>query len=87
MKIILHKNFEKQYQKLRLSEKKKFQERRNIFLKNPFHPILYNHSLHGEYASYRSINITGDLRVLYEPIDEQTAHFIAIGRHKDLYSE
>ena len=85
MKIILHKNFTKQYKKLRSNEKEKFQEIRNIFLKNPFHPLLHNHPLHGEYAGYRSISITGDLRVLYEPIDEQTAYFITIGRHRNLY--
>jgi len=86
MKIILHKNFKKQYTNLRAGEKRKFKERRNIFLKNQFHPLLNNHALQGEYADFRSINITGDVRVLYEPVGDTIAHFIMIGTHSKLFS-
>ena len=86
MKIIWHKNFKKYYSKLRAGEKRKFKERRNLFLQNPFHPILNNHGLHGKYAGFRSLNITGDLRVLYEPIGEHIAHFIIIDTHSNLFS-
>ena len=87
MKIVLHKNFKKQYGKLRVGEKRKFKARRDIFLENPFHPLLNNHALHGgEYENFRSINITGDLRVLYEPVGEHTAHFIIIDTHSNLFS-
>ncbi|PIP73369.1 MAG: hypothetical protein COW88_02000 [Candidatus Lloydbacteria bacterium CG22_combo_CG10-13_8_21_14_all_47_15] len=85
MKILLHKNFKKQYKKLRIGEKRKFKERRDIFLENPLHPLLNNHTLHGEYAGFRSININGDIRVLYEPIGKSTAHFIIIGTHHELF--
>lgn len=86
MKIRLHKNFKKKYKKLRESEKKKFKERRDLFLKNPYHPILNNHSLQGEYRGYRSIDITGDLRVHYELVADNMALFITIGTHSELYS-
>lgn len=86
MKIRLHRNFERQYKKLRRQEKEKFKERRNLFLQNQFDPILNNHSLHGKYEGYRSINITGDLRVVYELINKDTAYFVAIDSHSNLYS-
>ena len=85
MKISLHKNFEKQYKKLHSSEKRKFKERRNIFLKNPLHSILNNHALKGKYKGYRSINITGNLRVIYKIIDENVVYFITIDAHSNLY--
>jgi addiction module RelE/StbE family toxin len=85
MKILLHRNFKKQYKKLRAGEKRKFKERRDLFLVNPFHPILNNHELHGEYRMYRSINITGDLRVHYELLKKGLVLFITIGKHPDLY--
>ena len=85
MKIILHKNFKKQYRELRVRERRKFKERRNLFLENQFHPLLNNHALHGEYAGFRSINITGDVRVLYEPVRDTIAHFIMIGTHSKLF--
>ena len=83
MTIILHRNFKKQYKKLN-GERRRFRERINLFLKNPFHPLLNNHSLHGEYRSYRSINAGGDLRVIYQEIDSHTVHFI-IDTHSNLY--
>lgn len=86
MKIILSKNFLKKYDRLRTGEKKKFKERRDIFLKDPSSPILNNHVLHGEYSGYRSINITGDLRVLYEPLSKNTVQFVIIDTHSNLYS-
>jgi addiction module RelE/StbE family toxin len=86
MKIILSKNFLKKYNRLRVNEKQKFKKRRNIFRKDQFNPILNNHSLHGEYSSYRSINITGDLRVLYEQLNKDTVQFVIMDTHSNLYS-
>ena len=85
MRIVLHRNFKKQYKKLRDEEQRRFRERRNLFLKNPFHFLLNNHSLHGAYRGYRSINVGGDLRVIYEEIDRSTAQFILIDTHSNLY--
>ncbi len=84
MKIKLHKDFEKQYRKLREGEKKKFKERRDLFLQDSFNSILNNHSLHGKYLGYRSINITGDLRVIFK-IDSDIATFVTIDSHSNLY--
>lgn len=85
MRIVIHRNFKAQYQKLRSGERRKFKERRDLFIKNPFHPLLNNHALHGEYRRYRSINIGGDLRVIYEEIDSRTVQFVIIDTHSNLY--
>ena len=85
MRIILHRNFKKQYKKLRDEEQRRFKKCRDVFLKSPFHPMLNNHPLHGAYRGYRSINVGGDLRVIYEEIDAHTAHFILIDTHSNLY--
>ena len=87
MQILLHRNFKKGYQKLKSGEQRKFKERRNLFIDDPFHPLLNNHSLHAEYADYRSIDITGDLRVHYEPVDSDAVIFITIGAHSELYGK
>ena len=47
--------------------------------------MLDNHPLHGEYLGYRSINVGGDLRVIYEELDRSTAQFILIDTHSNLY--
>lgn len=84
MKIKLHRSFEKQYQKLRESEKKKFKKRRDLFLQDEFHPILNNHPLKGKYQGFRSINVTGDLRAVFKR-ESDTAIFVAIDSHSNLY--
>lgn len=86
MKIILNKNFLKKYDKLRASEKKRFKERRDIFLKDPYDPILNNHALHGKYVGYRSISVSGDVRVIYKFLDKNTVIFVEMGTHSNLYS-
>ncbi len=85
MKIRFSKNFLKQYKKSRAIQKK-IDERLVLFRQDPHDPILNNHALGGEYKGYRSINITGDFRALYEPIDSHTAFFITVDTHSNLYS-
>lgn len=84
MTINLHKNFKKQFNKLTKPQKLKFKERRNIFLQDEFSPILNNHALKGKYQGYRSINIGGDLRVIYRKSSDNV-FFVAIGSHSNLY--
>ncbi|MEK9153084.1 MAG: type II toxin-antitoxin system mRNA interferase toxin, RelE/StbE family [Patescibacteria group bacterium] len=85
MKAFFHKNFDKQFGKLRASEKKKAGERLRLFLENPFNSILENHPLKGKYTDYRSINITGDLRAFYKFLNENEAIFVAVDTHSNLY--
>ena len=84
MKSLLHRTFNKDYKKLIPKVKLQFKVRRDIFLQNPSSPILNDHSLHGEYDGYKSINITGDYRAIYYMRDD-TAIFIRIGTHSELF--
>lgn len=85
MEIYLHRNFKKEYRALSGAQQKQFRKRRDLFLQNPFHPLLHNHPLHSKYKNYRSINITGDVRVIYEQVAENMIFFIYIGTHSKLY--
>ncbi|KKP87470.1 MAG: hypothetical protein UR90_C0004G0017 [Parcubacteria group bacterium GW2011_GWC1_35_8] len=84
MRIDYHKRFLKQYEKLSSKIKLKFGERLKIFITDPLSQELYNHPLHGEYLGYRSINITGDLRAVYE-VQEGVIKFLFIDTHSNLY--
>lgn len=86
MNILFHKNFKKSFKKLPLSAQMQFNKRLGLFVKNPFHPTLHNHVLHGVWSDFRSINVTGDLRALYKPIDDNSAEFVIIDTHSNLYS-
>lgn len=84
MNIYLHKKFLKDYNKLTQNQKEKFKERRNLFLKDEFDPVLNNHGLKGKWLGYRSINVTGDIRAIFKR-DTESALFVAIDNHSNLY--
>ncbi len=84
MTIRLHKNFKKQFTKLTQSQKNKFRERRDIFLQDESNPVLNNHALKGKYQGYRSINVSGDIRVIYRK-NANDIIFVEIGSHSRLY--
>jgi len=87
MKIIFHKNFEKQYKKLPKNIKLKVKERNILFMKEPYNPLLNNHTLSGGYIGYRSINITGNIRIVYRFLDENIILFTEVGTHSELYGK
>lgn len=86
MNIFFKKNFIKKFKKLPKNTQIKFNEKIKIFSKDPFNVILNNHSLHGKYANSRSINVTGNIRAVFEEIGENHVEFVAIGSHPELYS-
>lgn len=85
MRIIFHKNFEKRYKKLPEKIKKKVKERNIVFEANPFSPILNNHPLHGIYDGYRSIEVAGNIRMVYKLLATNVALFTEVGTHPQLY--
>jgi len=85
MIILLHRNFEKKFVKLHPKLKERVRERRDLFSQNPFHPLLNNHPLGGNRREQRSINVTGDWRLIYEPINPDTVVFLDIDTHANLY--
>jgi len=85
MKIVLSNDFKKRYKKLKSNEKRKLAERLVLFEEDPKNPILNNHQLRGPHKGYYSINITGDLRAIYELVKKDTALFIKVGTHSELY--
>ncbi|MEX2007434.1 MAG: type II toxin-antitoxin system mRNA interferase toxin, RelE/StbE family [Candidatus Levyibacteriota bacterium] len=84
MIIDFHKDFTKDFKKLSSKAKKKFQDKLILFEKDEFNPILNSHALKGKYQSYRSINVTGDIRAIYKKNDN-SAIFVVIGSHSKLY--
>jgi addiction module RelE/StbE family toxin len=85
IKIEYTKRFKKQYSKLRPKVREQFKKRQRLWLGDPYNPQLHLHMLTGEYAGLYSINITGDIRALYEKIDDVYVVFGFIGTHSQLY--
>jgi addiction module RelE/StbE family toxin len=63
-----------------------FRIRLEVFLSDPFNPILNNHSLKGKYSGYKSINVSGDWRAIFRDLqDKKAVYFIVLGTHNRLY--
>ena len=84
-KIEYTKKFRKQYSKLNPKVRAQFKKRQRLWLEDPYNTQLHLHMLTGEYAGLYSINITGDIRALYEKIDDSYVIFGFIGTHSQLY--
>ena len=85
MEVGYHHKFRKALRKLPPKIQDKFFERLEVFLIDPYHPQLNNHPVGSAYPYWRSINITGDYRALYEITGSETVMFMKIGTHSQLY--
>ena len=78
-------NFKKGLGKLPRKIQKRVAERLAIFEADEFDPILNNHQLSGEYDRYRSINITGNIRLVFRKTGTKEYLLFDIGTHTQLY--
>lgn len=89
MQINFVKRFKKQYDRADSKIKKAFDKKFELFLQDPFYPLLDNHALTGQYAGYRSIDVTGNWRAIFRQIEDEKGNKIVIfellGTHPQLY--
>ena len=86
MVITYSRVFKKMFRKQSEVIKEKFYERLTLFIKDPHYSLLNNHALGGKWVGCRSINVTGDIRAVFEEIDSEHIEFVDIGSHSELYS-
>jgi addiction module RelE/StbE family toxin len=85
MVITFAKSFYKDYEKLSKNKQDQFWNRLDLFKEDQQNPLLNNHKLHGPYDGFYSINISGDIRAIYEQPNKNKVLFIKIGTHNQLY--
>lgn len=88
MRVELARSFLKAYKKRIQTNVKldaQLATRIDLFKANAKNPILNDHALKGNKLGLRAFSITGDVRVVYERIDDETAVFLDIGTHAQVY--
>jgi addiction module RelE/StbE family toxin len=85
MRYVVSKKFKRSFDRLSKATKRQFIERRKLFEAEPYHPLLHNHALAGAHSDCRSLNVNGDVRVIFAYCDPDTVHLIDIGTHSQLY--
>lgn len=87
MIILQARQFNKKVAKLDQKTYQALRGRFRLFQIDPFHPLLDNHKLSGPRSRERSINITGDFRLIFEQLDRDTVRLIDIDMHHNLYGK
>ena len=85
MIVVFHKRFNKMAANLQPKTKQKMIDRIRLFTQNPTDSRLKNHALNTPYKGSYSIDITGDVRAIYELVNDETALFTHIGTRSQLY--
>lgn len=86
MNVFFTRTFEKQYWKLRETDRMRVDKAILIFRKNPLDPSLHNHTLKGQLKGQRSISAGYDLRLIFEERDGYTiVTMIDVGSHESVY--
>jgi len=83
-----HPKFKKAYQKyikpyprLILQTSKRIK----LFQTNSKHPLLKDHALKGSMQKLRSFSVSGDIRIIYQPLSPRHVLFLDIGTHNQVY--
>ena len=76
--------FHKRIKRVPTKVRQRFKVRLALFLEDPYNQLLRNHILVGKFSGYRSINITGDWRAVFQ-LSGSDAYFVEIGTHSYLY--
>ncbi len=85
MKVKFQKSFTNQFKRLSKTQKQLVTNAIELFTEDSMHDSLRNHLLKDKWVNYRSITADDDLRVHYRVIDKDTALFVAVDTHDELY--
>ena len=85
MQIIFHIFFKKKFKKLPKKIQNQFYKRLQLFENDKFNSLLNNYSVEKRFPNCRSINITGDYRVIFKEEQGGLFIFLNIGTHSELY--
>jgi addiction module RelE/StbE family toxin len=85
MEIHYSSKFKKQYKKLPKKIREQFCHRLASFLEDYNDPQLNIHKLSGGYDGLWSMNVTGDIRAVFDRQYRGAIIFEAIGSHSELY--
>jgi len=85
MILVPSSGFRKKMKRLPAKLQQIVKERLGLFREHPSHPLLNDHALSGNRLGERSINITGDWRLIYTFIAPDTAYLLDVDTHHNLY--
>ncbi len=85
MIIVTSNKFNKQFEKQPKKIRDQFKLRMEIFTKDINDRTLNIHKLSGKYDNLWSLNVSGDIRVIFDRNHKDIIVLVAIGSHSELY--
>jgi len=76
------RDFKKEVYRFSPKQKKKISYRVDLFLKDPFIPLLKTHKLKGKLKNYWSFSVSANLRIMFRFADKESVEFIDLGTHE-----
>jgi mRNA-degrading endonuclease YafQ of YafQ-DinJ toxin-antitoxin module len=86
MEFYYSSTFKKQYKKLPVKIREQCKARLDLFALGQNNPQLHIHKLQGGQNGLWSMNVTGDIRAIFDRGYDGVIMFEAIGSHSELYS-
>lgn len=85
MQILITEEFEKRYNCLTVTIKKKAEKQEKLFKANPFYPSLHTEKLEPKGRQVWSFRIDRSYRIIFRFVDKDTVLFLTVGSHDWIY--
>jgi addiction module RelE/StbE family toxin len=88
MQITFEAAFKRDYKKWKNknpSKEKLLTQVINLFIQDPFHPLLKTHKLKGKLKECYAFTVEYDLRIVFYFEDSSHAVFLSLGTHDEVY--
>ena len=88
IELIWYKSFTRDSKKLIKKNpelREKLREALELFVKEPYHPLLGTHKLSGKLKGHHAFGLGYDCRVVIKFIDQGKVALISIGEHEEVY--
>ncbi len=85
MRLLYHREFEKEAQDLPVATRRKLERLLPIIVENPFHSLLHTKPLTGDLRGKYSFRITRDWRVSFVFLEEDVVYLLSVKHRKDIY--
>lgn len=88
IKLVWHKSFIKAFKKTSKKNpelRDKLLKALELFVNNPYHPVLATHKLSGKLNGHHAFSLGYDCRVVVKFIGPMEVALISIGKHEEVY--
>lgn len=88
IELVWYKSFTRDFKKIIKKNpdlKEKLQKALELFVNDPYHPLLGTHKLSGKLRGHHAFGLGYDCRVVIKFIDKEKVALISVGKHEEVY--